>query len=157
MSASDTQACTGVENCYIVDGTRLHVTPISNGFQILWTTQNTSVEFRDCFSLENSSWYGGPERFYQAWPIEKLNLSDYSYVTKEDNWTAIAEPYWLNSLGAYIYVNEEVPLFVDQNNYRENTVCFIARAESPYRGRNKARSLHVIWDVLLYESAFRFC
>lgn len=127
-----------MNNCIIVDGTRLHVTSrISNGFQILWTTQNTSVEFRDCFSLGNSSWYGGPERFRQVWPIEKLNLSDYSYVTKEDNWGAVAEPYWLNSLGAYIYVNEEVPLFVDQNTYRDNTVCFIARAERPYRGRSK--------------------
>lgn len=81
--------------------------------------------------------YGGPERFYQYWPIEKISLNDYSYITKEDNWTAIAEPYWLNSLGAYVYVDQKVPLFIDQNIYKENAVCFIARADNPYRERSR--------------------
>lgn len=64
-------------------------------------------------------------------------MSDYAYVTQEDNFTAIAEPYWLNSQGAYVYVDEKVPLFVDQNNYLDNHVCFIAKAENPYRQRSK--------------------
>lgn len=130
--------CVGLENCLVLGDVRLHINShIHNGFEVLWTTNNLERELRDCYNLNSDNWYGGPERFYQAWPIEKINMTDYAYVTQEDNFTAIAEPYWLNSQGAYIYVDEKVPLFVDQNNYRENYVCFIAKAKDPYRERTK--------------------
>lgn len=139
LSTETITNCVGLENCVVLDDdVRLHVNShINNGFAILWTTSNLEKELRDCYNLGSSNWYGGPERFYQAWPIEKINMSDYAYVTKEDNFTAIAEPYWLNSQGAYVYVDEKVPLFVDQNNYKSNYVCFIAKAKNPYRNRRK--------------------
>lgn len=138
MSSDSITDCIGLENCLVLGDVRLHVNShINDGFEILWVTNNLDRELRDCYDLGSNNWFGGPERFYQAWPIEKINMSDYAYVTQEDNFTAIAEPYWLNSLGAYIYVDEKVPLFVDQNNYKSNSVCFIAKAKSPYLERSK--------------------
>lgn len=138
MPSDSATNCVGLDNCIVLGDVRLHVNShITNGFEVLWITNNLDRELRDCYDLDGSNWFGGPERFYQEWPIEKLNISDYPYVTQEDNFTAIAEPCWLNSKGAYIYVDEKVPLFVDQNNYKSNSVCFIAKAKSPYIGRSK--------------------
>lgn len=50
---------------------------------------------------------------------------------------AIVEPYWLNSLGAYIHVDQKVPLFVDQNLLWPGSVCFVAKLGSPYINRDK--------------------
>lgn len=130
--------CFGLENCIVLGDVRLHINShINNSFEVLWITNNSERQLRDCYNLSSGNWYGGPERFYQSWPIEKINMSDFAYVTQEDNFTAIAEPYWLNSQGAYIYVDEKVPLFVDQNNYMYQHVCFIAKAQNPYRQRTK--------------------
>ncbi|KAI4463778.1 glycosidase family 31 [Holotrichia oblita] len=128
--------CNGVDNCLQFDDIRLHITSnIENGFTILWTTTNTTLTFRDCFSLDsdNTNWFGGPERYDQYWPIEKLTLTNFPNVPHEDQWGAIVEPYWLNSKGAYIFVDERVPLFIDQNtNDTDDSVCFVAKIETPY-------------------------
>ncbi|KAI4463784.1 glycosidase family 31 [Holotrichia oblita] len=128
--------CNGVDNCLQFDDIRLHITSnIENGFTILWTTTNTTHTFRDCFSLDsdNTNWFGGPERYDQYWPIEKLTLTNFPNVPHEDQWGAIVEPYWLNSKGAYIFVDERVPLFIDQNtNDTDDSVCFVAKIETPY-------------------------
>lgn len=66
-----------------------------------------------------------------------IKASDKPYaVAKTDNF-AVAEPYWLNSNGAFIYVDERTPLYVDQNNLEAGKVCFIADAQGVYVGRNR--------------------
>lgn len=118
----------------------MHIsTNIENGFTILWSTSNTETTFQDCFDLngDDINWFGGPERYDQHWPIEKLTLEDFANVPQEANWSAVAEPYWLNSMGAYIFVDEKVPLFIDQNSYKSNAVCFIAKISDPYPSRTR--------------------
>lgn len=134
-------ACLGVPNC-LKYGSDLRVRVISNiedGFQILWTTHDIERTLTDCYHLDSATthWFGGPERWNQEWPIEKVEIDDFSYNVKEDGWTAVIEPYWLNSRGAYIFVNERVPLFVDQNNDKEDYVCFIAKIQEPYKNRTR--------------------
>lgn len=80
------------------------------------------------------SWYGGPEQKYQYWPIEKLSFDDYSYVTKEADSCALAERYWLNSRGLFIYVEKEAPLFLTQS--ANSTMCLITKKEAPYYTRD---------------------
>uniref|UniRef100_A0A7G3AJ38 Putative maltase glucoamylase n=1 Tax=Lutzomyia longipalpis TaxID=7200 RepID=A0A7G3AJ38_LUTLO len=91
----------------------------------------------DCVSLGGNTlrWYGGPQQKYQYWPVEKLVLSNYSYVTKEADSAAIAERYWVNSEGAFIYLSDRAPLFIDQNSMMENHLCFVASLALPYNPR----------------------
>ncbi|KAK4887086.1 hypothetical protein RN001_003357 [Aquatica leii] len=126
--------CVGVNNCFEAGDVRLHInTHIQYGFTIFWTSNNIATVFEDCFNLEQHHWFGGPERFYQDWPIEKLTLTNFANVLQEDQWGAVVEPYWLNSAGAYIFVNEKVPLFINQNSITsKNKVCFSAKVTSPY-------------------------
>lgn len=91
-----------------------------------------SDDFMDCLDLGDAQWYGGPQQKQQYWPIQKLKLVEYSYVSKEADNAAIAEPYWLSSEGFFVYVDKVTPLFVDQNNKMNNTVCFIADIKPPY-------------------------
>lgn len=46
---------------------------------------------RFCVDMENSSWYGGAENTYQRWPINKLNWTDNSYVTKEQDSQSVSK------------------------------------------------------------------
>ncbi|CAG2056796.1 unnamed protein product [Timema podura] len=107
-------------DCLVITSTSDNVIPGDN------------TQFTQCFQLGDLHWFGGPERATQYWPWEKQNLSDYSYVTKQDANQGIADPYWFNSDGFYFLVNEDVPLFIDQNNLEENSLCFIAKNKAPY-------------------------
>lgn len=82
------------------------------------------------------NWFGGPQIFYQYWPVEKLTLKDYSYVPKQQDNVGVAERYWLNSLGGFIYVDDKVPLFLNQN-VEGNTLCFSVKNELPYNTRRE--------------------
>lgn len=86
-------------------------------------------------------WYGGPQQKRQYWPIEKLVLPDYSYITKEADNCAISEPYWLNSVGVFYYFDKKVPLFVDQNDLEKNAACFIAQIKPPFSSKRESNEL----------------
>lgn len=88
-----------------------------------------------------SHWYGGPEQKRQYWPIERLVLQDYSYIPKEADNSAIAEPYWLNSDGLFYYFDKKVPLFIDQNDLEKNAACFIAEIKPPYSKKRERNDL----------------
>ncbi|XP_075235696.1 myogenesis-regulating glycosidase-like [Lycorma delicatula] len=103
---------------------------------VLWESYlNSSLE--DCFHYGRANWFGGPEIIHQVWPIEKMDLEEVPYITQMFGNIAKAEPYWLNSKGAYIYVSPRTPLFVDSNNHRTDTICFIANDVAPYLKREK--------------------
>lgn len=89
------------------------------------------LEGRDCVKLNGANWYGGPEQIYQQyWPIEKQKYANYDYIPKTGDFMGIAERYWLNSKGSYVYVSFETPLFIDQDPNKE--LCLIAKKELPY-------------------------
>lgn len=86
----------------------------------------------DCVNLRSQeiSWYGGPEQRYQYWPIERLTFDDYSYVTKQVDNCAVAERYWLNSQGVFIYIEKEAPLFLNQIPLE--SMCLTVEKKLPY-------------------------
>lgn len=87
-------------------------------------------------------WYGGPQYRYQYWPVENSQYINFSYVSKEEGNTAITERYWLNSNGIFIYIDEDVPLFIDQNGPdSDGKLCFIANPIAPYNSRSEEFSL----------------
>lgn len=97
---------------------------------------------KHCIDLQTGhlNWFGGPKIHDQYWPIEKLRFDDYSYVTKQTDDLSIAERYWLNSKGGFIYVDDKVPLFIDQN-LNGNYVCFKSKNALPYNTRRTSIDL----------------
>lgn len=102
-------------------------------------TKNQIVS--DCVNLETGRlhWYGGPQQFRQYWPVEKSTYVNYSYVSKMEDNTGLAERYWLNSAGSFIYVDDVTPLFITQNVDR-NTLCLTANNSLPYNNRAPSTS-----------------
>lgn len=134
-----TANCASKLSC-IMDNVSLKVTTLVDGFEISWIANSTAATFTDCFDLKKGelNWYGGPQRWAQHWPVEKLNISgDEAYVIKRSDNFAVAERYWLNSAGGYIFLDDRVPLFVDQNNKEDGKVCFIANSSGPYINRSR--------------------
>lgn len=90
-----------------------------------------------CIELKDGvQWFGGPQMRYQHWPIQKMYFDEEPYLPTHQTNMAIAERYWLSSEGNYFYVDDSVPLFLDQNNYKENHLCLIAQNGNPYSSRN---------------------
>lgn len=82
----------------------------------------------------------------QMFPLENATVLDMEYITKESDNGAIIERYWLNSAGEYIYVNPQVPLFVDYNNVSSNHICFKAEVADPYStSRNHSELSYDFW------------
>lgn len=101
-------------------------------FNIVRKVRHKSKVVTDCVQIAGSNWFGGPQQKYQYWPIQKLRFSEYSMLTKEADNCAVADRYWLNSLGSFIYVDDETPLFVDQNYGQPGYMCLEAKKSLPY-------------------------
>jgi len=95
---------------------------------------SSELQATDCVWLNSESvnWYGGPEQMDQKYPVQSFNFVDYAYITKELHSAAIMERYWLSSSGFFILVDYDTPLFIDQNNLREDHICFTAKKILPY-------------------------
>jgi myogenesis-regulating glycosidase len=78
------------------------------------------------------NWYGGNQQRFQYYPIQKMTHKHNSYVTKEENNQAVAERYWLNSNGVFVFVDNNAPLFIDQNNEHPGFLCLQAKRALPY-------------------------
>lgn len=103
--------------------------------EISVSRRNIQNPTRDCVDLASSSevnWFGGNQQFNQNWPIQKHSHSHYSWVTKEENANSIMERYWLNSNGVFFFVDQSVPLFLDQNNEDQGFMCFEVKRDLPY-------------------------
>lgn len=110
-------------------------------FAVVRVSRNTSGNqiVSDCLNLGigRAHWYGGPQQIRQYWPVEKSTYENYSYVSKMEDNTGLAERYWLNSAGSFIYVDDVTPLFITQNIGRD-TLCLTANNSLPYNTRRKS-------------------
>lgn len=111
------------------------ITNVINGFNIVWETTDPAVVFQDCFELLDLDWFSGQVTDSTAWPVQKRQIKTAANVVSQES--PISEPYWVNSQGGFIFVNETTPLFVDQNSIIDKNLCFIAKIEPPY---SKSRS-----------------
>lgn len=100
-----------------------------------------NVKYADCIDLQTGqvSWYGGPQNYHQYYPLEKMTFFNYSYLPKNEDYAAVAERYWLNSKGGFIYVDKSAPLFINQN-VNNNTLCLSVENRLPYNTRRKTMS-----------------
>ncbi|EAT48754.1 AAEL000223-PA [Aedes aegypti] len=87
----------------------------------------------DCLKLGvDVNWFGGPMQALQYWPVQKQKFNEYSYINKADDSCCIAERYWLNSLGSFVFVDEDAPLFIDQNYGQPGYLCLEAKKSLPF-------------------------
>ncbi|KAF7279107.1 hypothetical protein GWI33_007620 [Rhynchophorus ferrugineus] len=129
------RTCSSVTSDYT-----LSIIDVNGGFAVMWVSHDLTYTLKDCFDLKKGevNWYGGPQNYQQEWPIEKLTLNGANpYVVRKDSNFAVPERYWLNSNGGYIYIHENVPLYVDQNNERDGQLCLIASNTGPYINRTR--------------------
>lgn len=101
---------------------------------------DSTAELADCYQFtEGTQWFGGPQLRYQHWPVQHMYYEEEPYLPTHPTNMALSERYWLSSNGISIYVNETNPLFLDQNNYRDNYLCLIAKNKAPYRHRDRVQ------------------
>ncbi|XP_023942929.2 myogenesis-regulating glycosidase-like [Bicyclus anynana] len=112
----------------------------ARGIKIKWDSYEP-LRFEDCFDFGSKHWYAGPMQIDQIYPIEGAQQNYSAYVSKETDNGAIVERYWLNSAGEYIYVNPQVPLFVDYYLIQPNHICFGAQQAAPYSSRRNHTEL----------------
>ncbi|KAJ3658461.1 hypothetical protein Zmor_010196 [Zophobas morio] len=132
--------CDGATSCSLqTDDVSLSIDSIDSGFSISWQTSNTDSKFQDCLDLKASdtNWFGGPEKWEATWPVETVSYQNRIYTTLKGDNGAVAERYWLNSNGGYVFVGDKVPLFLDQNSAIPGSICFIAAATDSYTGREQ--------------------
>lgn len=119
--------------------TKIKVDPTKDVVEITREVNHPEGVIKDCYQLtdDGTQWFGGPEIKYQQWPVQRVRYDEMPYVTTAIENMAIAERYWLSSRGIYLYVNEEAPLFLDQNNELDRHLCLIAKNKDPYHKRDK--------------------
>lgn len=71
------------------------------------------------------NWYGGGYSSNAEYPIQKTKYSSSYEIVRGGR-------YWLNSRGVFIYINHDIPLFVDQNSKIADNICFTAKNGPPY-------------------------
>lgn len=102
---------------------------------------NNSYSLKASFELGHINLYGGPIGLFFGlthlnWPLEKSNLLNDPYMIIESDqrdgkyYHAILEPYFLFSNGYYIYVDNDVPLFLTSS---KNKFELKAMTAGPYQ------------------------
>ncbi|KAK2575419.1 hypothetical protein KPH14_008331 [Odynerus spinipes] len=114
--------------------TAIQISKDSDVIVVRRIVRDPDAELKDCYALSDDvEWFGGPQLRYQHWPIQHMYYEEEPYVPTHPINMALAERYWLSSKGTYIYVHETDSLFLDQNNYMDRYICFIAKNKAPYR------------------------
>lgn len=113
----------------------LNASATSDGqcYTIAW--QSTLHSLTDCFSLGSAHWYGGGEVYVQHWPINVDSRPEEAFVTGDffrGTYAGVLEPYWLNSDGFVLHVDDGLPLFTSFNGSADGRLCLATRYQFPY-------------------------
>ncbi|KAK3087847.1 hypothetical protein FSP39_011435 [Pinctada imbricata] len=93
-----------------------------------------------CFSLADAHWFGGAELHHQRWPLNDVILPLQPYVSQDlvvntDSFGNVLEPYWINSNGVGVFVDDMTPLHASVNANNSDKICFQAKYEEPHQPR----------------------
>lgn len=104
-------------------------------YNISWTVKSREItKIKDAVSLKGAHWYGGTTIETLYWPIERWDFGPTPYVTGDlmkGFYGNVQERYWLSSAGIAIYVDYEVPLFLEFDS-KNKLMKLIAKYEYPY-------------------------
>ncbi|XP_066408838.1 SITS-binding protein-like [Molothrus aeneus] len=98
--------------------------PGTECYSVRWTPLRPDVTLKDCFSMANVSWYGGPSIRAQRWPLngaespaQPLVSGDLS--TNPDGFGPLLERYFLGSTGVTVTVVPDVSLLLSLESHRQ--------------------------------------
>lgn len=122
--------------------TFIQASPESEIINVTRTVASPLAKLVDCYQLtEGTQWFGGPQLRHQHWPVQHMYYEEEPYLPTHPANMALSERYWLSSKGIYIYVREDDPLFIDQNNFKDKNLCLVSKSKAPYRSLGNI-SLH---------------
>ncbi|XP_059917514.1 SITS-binding protein isoform X1 [Gadus macrocephalus] len=80
-----------------------------------WTPASCHVVLKDCFSMNNVSWYGGGSVRGQSWPINQQNSSMQPFVISDlrdapSGYGSALERYFLGSSGVAVLLSPDIPV-----------------------------------------------
>ena len=112
-------------------------------FNINFRTEVGRIWPEHCFSLNDAKWYGGAEFHNQRWPFNEVKIPMRTYVSqdlvvKTEHFGNVLEPYWINSNGIGIFVEDTTPLHVSINENIDNFMCLKAKYEDPHQPRRQS-------------------
>lgn len=105
-------------------------------YKIHWISLSSDVSPTDCYNWnpENGHWYGGGQTADGQWPLEKGAYSFSPFVTGKigkHKWGNVLKRYFINSRGASIIIDKEVPLYLSlEENEAGKSFCLQAKHDS---------------------------
>ncbi|XP_027751265.1 SITS-binding protein-like [Empidonax traillii] len=97
--------------------------PGTECYGVHWTPLRPDVTLKDCFSMANVSWYGGPSIRAQRWPLNGAESPAQPFVsgdlgTNPDGFGPVLDRYFLGSTGVTVTVAPDVPLLLSLESHR---------------------------------------
>ncbi|NXY21586.1 SP15 protein, partial [Atrichornis clamosus] len=98
-------------------------TPGTECYGVRWTPLRPDVTLKDCFSMANVSWYGGPSIRAQCWPLNGAESPAQPLVsgdlgTNPDGFGPVLGRYFLGSTGVTVTVAPDVPLLLSLESHQ---------------------------------------
>ncbi|NXC98584.1 SP15 protein, partial [Certhia familiaris] len=98
--------------------------PGTECYGVRWTPLRPDVTLKDCFSMANVSWYGGPSIRAQRWPLNSAESPAQPLVsgdlsTNPDGFGPVLERYFLGSTGVTVTVAPDVSLLLSLESHRQ--------------------------------------
>ena len=104
-------------------------------YNIKWMSNKRSFLFRDFIYLGDSYWFGGASMFDSYWPINSRKHHLDAFVTADSfnrNYGSIQERFWMSSSGAGLFIDYDVPLFVDINQHIPDYLLLESHFSPPF-------------------------
>ncbi|NXP90112.1 SP15 protein, partial [Passerina amoena] len=98
--------------------------PGTECYGVRWTPLRPDVTLKDCFSMANVSWYGGPSIRAQRWPLNGAESPAQPLVSGDlsanpGGFGPLLERYFLGSTGVTVTVAPDVSLLLSLESHRQ--------------------------------------
>jgi hypothetical protein len=118
-------------------------------YKISWVSLSRDFNPMDCYNMTESHWFGGSEFYEQRWPVQWQEIPMQQYRSNDFLLDAssrkltgpVVEPYWFNSRGVAILVDDHVPLHVGLNDNKDGRLCL--RADTAGTQTAKSQKAHL--------------
>ncbi|NXF10781.1 SP15 protein, partial [Smithornis capensis] len=112
--------------------------PGTECYGVRWTPLRPDVMLKDCFSMANVSWYGGPSVRAQRWPLNGAESPAQPFVSGDlgmnpNGFGPVLDRYFLGSTGVMVTVAPDVPLLLSLESNQHFCLETPAGQEEPLR------------------------
>ncbi|XP_033763461.1 myogenesis-regulating glycosidase-like [Pecten maximus] len=110
--------------------------------RVTWLPVSLDFVPVDCIDMTDAHWYGGAEHHNQRWPINNVEIPMQPFVSEDlyirhKSFGNVLEPFWFNSQGLGIMVNDDSPLHVSVNEGQSGKICFKSNISQSFPGKTR--------------------